>query len=221
MTTGYTQRFKGKIKADRIDLVGNGVNMFGAGVSAARAALGATAGNLINLYTDATHTSGDMRTEYINMTFSGAGGSGEALRAYSQINGVTVATGGTVNGAHISLGTIGANAKVSGAAHALRATFGIAAASTAVGGTCDVLQLDTDMDTAVTVPTNMAFISIVNLNAKKCNALLRMPAVVAETAGLFCAHVTDAMSHSIRIVSAAGTAYYLMCTATATNRTVT
>lgn len=194
--------------------------VMGSGKSGTNYSLGSTAGNALEFYFNATHTTGDMRGQYLRLYFSGAGGSGEALRAFSTINNVTVATGGTVNGAHISIGTAGASAAVSGQASALRCTFGIAAASTTVGGTCSVLQLDSDMDTAITVPTNMSFIRVTNLGAKKINALFRMPSVVAETAGLFCAHTTDAMTHSIRIVSEAGTAYHIMCTTTTTNRTV-
>lgn len=37
--------------------------------------------------------------------------------------------------------------------------------------------------------------------------------------GTLAAHVTDAMSHSIRIRSANGTKYYIMATTTVTNRT--
>ncbi len=194
--------------------------LLGAGASGANHALGATADNGVEYYLNATHTTGDMRGEYLRLYFSGAGGSGEAARIFSTINNVSVATGGTVNGAHISIGTAGASAAVSGSANALRATFGIAAASTTLGGTCAVLKLDTDFATEVTVPTNFAFIDISNTGAKKSNALFRLPNVAAETAGLFCAHTTDAMTHSIRIISAAGTAYYLMATTTVTNRTV-
>lgn len=63
------------------------------------------------------------------------------------------------------------------------------------------------------------------------NALLKFTdaAVTASTArllvlpnpaggSLFAAHATDAMTHSIRMKSAAGTDYYIMVTATATNR---
>ena len=102
----------------------------GAGTSGANHSLGATAGNALEFYLNATHTTGDMRGQYLRLYFSGAGGSGEAARIFSTINNVSVATGGTVNGAHISLGTAGASAAVSGAANALRATFGIAAATT-------------------------------------------------------------------------------------------
>lgn len=193
--------------------------LLGAGASGANHALGSTAGNALEFYLDATHTTGDMRGEYLRLYFSGAGGSGEALRAFSTINNVSVATGGTVNGAHISLGTAGANAAVSGAANALRATFGIAAASTNIGGTCSVIQVDTDFDTAVTVPTNFAFLRFTNTNTKKSNNLMRVPTVVAETGGLFCAHTTQVMTHSLRIVAEDGTPYYVMCTDASTNRT--
>lgn len=193
--------------------------MAGGGASGANHALGATAGNALEFYLNATHTTGDMRGEYLRLYFSGAGGSGEALRAYSTINNVSVATGGTVNGAHISLGTAGASAAVSGQASALRATFEIAAASTTLGGTCSVGIFDTNMDTAVTVPPNFAFLRFVNLGEKKSNNLLRIPNVAAEAGGLFCVHTTQVMTHSIKIVSEDGTAYYIMCTDATTNRT--
>lgn len=193
--------------------------ILGAGASGANHALGSTADNALEFYLNATHTGGDMRGQYLRLYFSGAGGSGEAARIFSTINNVSVATGGTVNGAHISLGTAGASAAVSGAANALRATFGIAAASTNIGGTCSVIQVDTDFDTAVTVPTDFAFLRLTNTNTKKSNNFLRLPNATAETDGIFCAHVTQTMTHSIKIVSEDGTDYYIMCTNANTNRT--
>jgi hypothetical protein len=197
----------------------SGALLFGSGTSAAKDALGTTAGNALSFYFDATHTTGDMRGQYLRLDFSGTGGSGEAFRAFSIINDKTVATGGTVNGAHISLGTAGASAGVSGAANALRCTFGIAALSTAIGGTCSVIQVDTDFASGVTAPSNFAFLRFTNTNTVKSNNLLRIPNVAAETGGLFCAHTTEAMSHSIKIVSEDGTAYYIMCTNATTHRT--
>lgn len=194
--------------------------IMGAGASGSNHSLGSTAGNALEWYLNATHTTGDMRGEYLRLYFSGAGGSGEAARIFSTINGVSVATGGTVNGAHISLGTAGASAAVSGAANALRATFGIAAASTNIGGTCAVIQVDTDFAAGVTLPSNFAFLRFTNTGAGSVpGALFRVPNVAAATNGLFCAHTTDAMTHSIRIVSENGTEYHIMCTTTATNRT--
>src|SRR6266403_2815302 len=47
--------------------------------------------------------------------------------------------------------------------------------------------------------------------------LLVVPTVASG--GVLAAHVTDAMTNSIRIKSAAGTLYYVMATTTVTNRT--
>lgn len=202
-------------------LLGTATNalIMGSGASGANASLGSTAGNALEFYLNGTHTSGDMRGMYLRLYFSGAAGSGEAARIFSTINNVSVATGGTVNGAHISLGTSGASAAVSGAANALRATFGIASASTNIGGTCSVIQVDTDFASGVTVPSNFAFLRLTNTNTLKANHFLRLPNVTAETDGLFCAHTTQTMTHSIHIVSEDGTDYYIMCTNANTNRT--
>lgn len=193
--------------------------LHGAGASGANHALGATADNAMEYYLSGTHTTGDMRGMYLRLYFSGAGGSGEAARIFGTINNVSVATGGTVNGAHISMGTSGASAAVSGAANALRTTFGIASASTNIGGTCSVIQVDTDLASGVTVPANFAFLRLTNTNTLKSNHFLNIPNVLAETDGLFCAHTTQTMTHSIHIVSADGTDYYIMCTNANTNRT--
>ena len=193
--------------------------LHGSGSSGDNTALGTTAGNALEYYLDGTHTTGDMRGMYLRLYFSGAGGSGEAARIFSTINNVSVATGGTVNGAHISLGTAGASAAVSGAANALRATFGIAAASTNIGGTCSVIQVDTDIATGVTIPSNFAFLRFTNSGVGIPSALIRIPNVTATTNCLFAAHTTDGMTHSIRFVSEDGTEYHIMCTTTTTNRT--
>lgn len=47
--------------------------------------------------------------------------------------------------------------------------------------------------------------------------LVSVPTVASG--GTLAVHITDAMTHSIRIRSAAGTLYYLMATTTVTNRT--
>ena len=202
----------------QLETATNGL-LTGAGASGANHSLGATAGNALEYYLDGTHTSGDMRGMYLRLYFSGTGGSGEAARIFSTINNKTVATGGTVNGAHISIGTSGASAAVSGAANALRATFGIAAASTTVGGTCAVIQVDTAMDTAVTVPPGFAFLRFTNTDVKVSDNLFRVPNVLAATDGLFCAHTTQTLTHSLKIISEDGTKYYVMCCDAATNRT--
>lgn len=193
--------------------------LLGAGAVGARHALGATAGNGVELYFNATHTSGDMRGIYAGITFSGASGSGETIRANSIVNGVTAAVGGTVNGAHIGIDFVGANAKISGAGNALRATFAISDAnSTTVGGTCSVIQCDTWMDTAITVPSGFSFIRFTNTGVKVPANLFRVPNAINGLGLLFSAHSNQDMTHSFRVVSENGTVYYLMATTTATGR---
>lgn len=189
--------------------------LHGAGASGANHALGATADNAMEYYLNGTHTTGDMRGMYLRLYFSGAGGSGEAARIFGTVNNVSVATGGTVNGAHVSLSTTGASSAISGAGNALRATFGIGANSNP-GGTCAAIQVDTDFDNAGTVPSNFAFLRFTNSNTKVASNLMRIPNVSNGT--IFAAHVTQTMTQSIKIISEDGTAYYIMCTDAATNR---
>jgi hypothetical protein len=208
-TTWYAASVANAVEAATNGLIG------GAGNSTTKHALGATAGNGYEYYLNATHTTGDMRGQYLRLYFSGAGGSGEASRIFSTINNVSVATGGTVNGAHISLSATGAGAAVSGAGNALRATFG-AGADTDVGGTCSTIQVDTDFDATATIPTNFAFLRFTNSGTGVAANLMRIPN--ASNGTIFAEHTTQTMTHSIKIVSEAGTAYYIMCTDAATNR---
>lgn len=158
-----------KFKASISDNGTPGFTWAGTAASAALAIGGGIAGtplttstadkNFIGLWTESSATSGDSRGMYLRHYFSGTGGSGEALRAYATINNKTVATGGTVNGAHISIGTVGASASaIYGAAHALRCTFGIAAASTAFAGTCAVAKIETDIKTGASTPSKMSYL---------------------------------------------------------------
>ncbi len=190
--------------------------LFGAGTSTARYQMGEAANqNGMGLFFESTATSGDARGINLRLYFSGTGGSGEALRAYGLINNKTVATGGTVNGAHISLATNGTSSAVSGAANALRVTLGLGA-GTNIGGTVSALQVDSDCASDATLATALCAIRFTNTGTGKWPNLFEIPA--ASNGTIFAAHITQVMSHSIRIRDAAGTAYYIMCTATATNR---
>lgn len=140
------------------DTVSTAAILMGAGTSASKVSTSTASKNFLGFWTESTATSGDSRGLYFRHYFSGAGGSGEALRAYGTVNGVSVATAGTVNGAHISLDATGAGAAISGAAHAVRATFGIAASATNIGGTCAVAKIETDIKTGATVPTKMSYL---------------------------------------------------------------
>lgn len=143
--------------------------------------LGTTANkNGIAFFANARATTGDTRLMYLRQYFSGIGGSGEAARIFGTVNNVTVATGGTVNGAHISLSVSGASGSVSGAANALRATFA-QGASNATGGTCAVIQVDSDLDNAATVPATLSYLRFTNSNTKKVPVFANLDGVDTST----------------------------------------
>lgn len=172
------------------------------------------AGNNITLQTQAK-VAGDSRAIYARQFFSLAGASGEAIRAYGTVDTAGTASGGTVNGSHITLSVTGAGTIV-GAGNALRATLDLGAATTA-GGTLAVIQADTNIATDANIPARTAFLRCTNTGVGKLSYLLNMPTVAS--AGILAAHTTQTMTHSIRCVDAAGTVFYVMCTNDATNRT--
>lgn len=196
------------------------LNKYGATASAATPAEMTDANeNWLSTIVQTSATSGDSRGHYLRLHFVGAGVSGEALRAYGKVIGVTAAAGGTVNGAHISLaieddGT--ALGKVSGAGNALRTTLELGA-GVAPGGTLSALLVDSYIAADATVPAGTAFIRFSNAGAGSLGYLFRV--MNSATGGVLAPHVTDAMTHSIRCITDGGTAVYLMATTTATNRT--
>ena len=116
-----------------------------------------TAGNVSESYATTSATTGDTRLSYNKLTFTSTG-SGETFRAFSVVTGTGAATGGTINGAHISLSVDGASATISGAANALRATLGGSDATP--GGTLAVLQLDTAYTVNASLPATASFIRV-------------------------------------------------------------
>lgn len=169
------------------------------------APLTVASGNQNALYGTATNTSGDVRLIYSKLNFTGAGGSGETLRAFTTV-AAAVATGGTVNGAHISL-SVNSGGSISGAANALRVTLG-AAASVTTGGTVAALQLDSDLGSGATLPSTAAFMRVTDSGTVKIGSLLNMPAPASNT--IFRAKSAAAVTHVIKIVADNGTPYYLM-----------
>lgn len=178
----------------------------GVGTSAAPYDMGTTPDQkLFADYATVGATSGDTRLSYNKLTFTGAGGSGETLRAFSVVSGVVAATGGTVNGAHISLEINGTGGGVSGAGNALRATLG--GTSATPGGTLAAIQLDSNFASGVTLPGGTAFLRVSDSNTTKIPNLLSLPAPSAGT--IFQTKTAAAVSHCIKI-NAAGTTYYIM-----------
>jgi hypothetical protein len=115
-----------------------------------------TAQNVSSSYVTSSATTGDTRLSYMRMDITSTG-SGETLRAFTRVTGAGAATGGTINGAHIST-SINTTGTISGAANALRTTLG--GSATTPGGTLAVLQLDTDYSVNVTLGAASSFIRV-------------------------------------------------------------
>ena len=180
------------------------LNSFEVGTASAPIANTAS-GNLNQIYSTTTHTSGDMRGLYSRVNFAGAG-AGETLRALSQVTAAQGA-GQTTNGAHVSL-SVNTGGSISGAGNALRATLGVAAGVTP-GGTLAAIHVDSDFPSSVTLPGSAAFMRFTNSNSGTMTNLMNVPAAMVAT------DVASAVSHTIRIVASDGTPYFLMVSDTA------
>jgi hypothetical protein len=161
-----------------------------------------TAENISSFYGTASNTTGDTRLSYNRLTFTSTG-SGETIRALTRVTGAGAATGGTVNGAHISL-SVNAGGSISGAGNGLRVTLG-AAASVTVGGTVAALQVDSDVDTTATLPGNASFIRVTNSGSGTISNLFNLPDAMVQAIG----GTSTTATQKIRFVDSAGTAYFL------------
>jgi hypothetical protein len=160
-----------------------------------------TAENISSFYGTAENTTGDTRLSYNRLTFTSTG-SGETIRALTRVTGANAATGGTVNGAHISL-SVNTGGSISGAGNGLRVTLG-AAASVTVGGTVAALQVDSDIGAGATLPGNASFIRVTNSGSGTITNLFNLPSAMVATQS------AAAVSHVVAIQDASGTPYYLM-----------
>ena len=193
---------------------GNTARIFGSGSASVPTPMNTANSNGIGLWLKSSATSGDARAIYARMYLNGATG-GEAVRAFATATTTNVATGGTMNGIHATA-SINASSSISGAANAGRFTLGAAAESRTLSGALSSIQLDSDIATGNTLPTIHGFLRVTDSGAVRLSNLAVIPAAANGT--MFAAHTTQAMTHSIRIINAAGTAYYIMCTDAATNR---
>jgi hypothetical protein len=180
----------------------NSQNGFESGTSSSPITV-TTASNVSSSYVTASNTTGDVRLNYSRLTFTSTG-SGETGRWLTRVTGANAATGGTVNGGHISL-SVNTGGSVSGAGNGLRVTLG-AAASVTVGGTVAALQVDSDIGAGATLPGNASFIRVTNSGSGTIGNLMNLPAA------MLVAHVAADSTHSIKVVSSSGTNYYIMCT---------
>lgn len=131
------------------------LNGFSSGTSSSPISV-TTAGNISSSYGTTSAATGDTRLSYQRLAFTSTG-SGETARILTRVTGANAATGGTINGAHIST-SINTGGSISGAANAIRATLG--GTATTPGGTLAVLQLDTDYGTNVTLGAASSFIRV-------------------------------------------------------------
>ena len=161
-----------------------------------------TAENISSFYGTTSATTGDTRLSYNRLTFTSTG-SGETIRALTRVTGANAATGGTVNGAHISL-SVNTGGSISGAGNGLRVTLG-AAASVTVGGTVAALQVDSDVDTTATLPGNASFIRVTNSGSGTITNLFNLPDAMVQAIG----GTATTATQKIRFVDSAGTAYFL------------
>lgn len=169
-----------------------------------------TAGNISSSYATTSATTGDTRLSYQRLAFTSTG-SGETLRAFSVVTGAGAATGGTINGAHIST-SINTTGTISGAANAIRATLG--GSATTPGGTLAVLQLDTDYSSNVTLGAASSFIRVTDSGSQtgEVQNLFNIETGPAATVAPTATSVTTvAKAIKVRI---AGTDYYVPAYAT-------
>ncbi len=171
-----------------------------------------SAENITSSYGTTSASTGDTRLSYNRLIFTGTG-SGETLRALSRVTGANAATGGTINGAHISL-SINTGGSISGAGNALRATLG--GTATTPGGTLAVLQLDTDYSTNVTLGAESSFIRVTDSGTQtgEVQSMINITTGPAATVAPTASAVTT-VSKAIK-VRIAGTDYYVPAYATFT-----
>ena len=181
------------------------LNGFITGTSAAPLAV-TTATNIDAAYATTSATTGDTRLNYNKLTFTSTG-SGETFRAFSVVTGANAATGGTINGAHISLEVDGSAASISGAANAIRATLGGTDATP--NGTLAVIQLDTNYSVDASLPATASFIRVTDSGANTGEIPLLMNIATGPAATIAPAATSVTTVAKAIKVMVGGTVYYV------------
>lgn len=135
-----------------------------AGTSSARISTSVADTKFLQIYVENTATSGDNRAIYVRQYLSGAGGGGEALRAFTTINAITATT---AHGAHISLNFVSTSnsGRITGLGIAMRATLHIPNDSSWTGGTFAAIQAEIYSDGDDSDPdglTELSYIRCIN-----------------------------------------------------------
>lgn len=185
------------------------------GTSSAEVTTATADRKFVSIYTKTTATSGDSRAIYAKLNLGGTtagAGYGDAVRAYAYVSGTGYAY---ATGLHATC-EIAAGATATGSSSGLRATYAAAAATRTLSGAIAALQLDSAIGADNTLPTVNAYIRLSKVSSVDFDNFLVLPAAANGT--IFAAHTTQGLTHSIRVIDSAGTAYYIMCTNAATNR---
>ena len=167
----------------------------------------------VSMYAKTTATSGDSRAIYSRLNLGGTGGYGDAIRAWAKVSGTGYSY---ATGLHATC-SVDAGATVTGSSSGLRASYGAAASTRTLGGAISALHLCSDVGAGNTMPTVNAFIRCSKDGSVDFDNFLALPAAAAN-GSIFAAHTTQTMTHSIKIIDSAGTAYYVMCCDADTNR---
>ena len=133
----------------------------GIGTSASPATTSTADQNFKAYYLESAATSGTARGEYLRLYLSGAGGDGEALRAFTTVNNVAAAN---AHGAHISL-NFGTSGTVTGQGIAMRATLHLPTTALASNVTEAAVQAEIWSDGSTSDPggsTLLSFFRAVN-----------------------------------------------------------
>lgn len=151
----------------------NGSVIWGLGSSTDRVYWDAADKNGLGFWFESAASSGDARGVYVRLYLSGTG-SGEAGRFYATVNAANVATGGTVNGAHISLShSTTATHTISGQGNALRLTLDAGAATRTLNPNTACLMLESSIG-ANNTATGLSFIRVVKTGSVDIPIFLRL-----------------------------------------------
>lgn len=167
---------------------------------------------LIEWTANGHHTSGDVRLLYATLNLRGVGGDGECLRPRTLVYGTGISS---AHGQHCTL-AIQVGGAITGLGAGLRVTLEAASATRTLTGTLCALQVDSYIGANNTLPASHSFVRFTDVGSVRVTNLFEVPN--ASNGTIFAAHTTEGLTHSLKIRSADGTAYYIMCTNAATNR---
>ena len=190
--------------------------LHGAGTETYRVTTSTANSKFLSYYCATSAATGDTRTCYFDLEMAGAGSAmGDAVRSRISVSGTGI---GYATGLH-STCQIAAGGTATGSSSGLRATYEAASATRTLGGAISALHLASYVGANNTMPTNNSFIRLTKDGSVDFDNAVQLPAAAAADS-IFGTHTTQAMSHSIRIIDSAGTAYYVMCASVLGDRQV-